>query len=101
MSQSEVKRYDKEYIVLSGSVQSALDALVIIKTQCMHGWEESGKGYLNMTSQLMNQNVGHQHPKRVQAIKDQAEKLCFVTPGVACESRSFLGKAPARLPRGT
>ena len=100
MSPSDIKRYDKEYVVHSWSVQSALDPLVITRTQGVNMWDENGKRYLDMTSQLMNQNIGHQHPKVVQAIKDQAEKLCFVAPGVACEARSFLGKALAEVTPG-
>jgi taurine--2-oxoglutarate transaminase len=100
MNLSDIKRYDKEYVVHSWSVQSALDPLVITRTQGVNMWDENGKRYLDMTSQLMNQNIGHQHPKVVQAIKDQAEKLCFVAPGVACEARSFLGKALAEVTPG-
>jgi taurine---2-oxoglutarate transaminase len=100
MSQSETKKYDKEYVVHSWSVQSSLDPLVITKTKGVHLWDENGKRYIDMTSQLMNQNIGHQHPKVVQAIKDQADKLCFVAPGVAYESRSFLGRALAEVTPG-
>ena len=100
MSQSETKKYDKEYIVHSWSVQSALDPLVITKTKGVHMWDENGKRYIDMTSQLMNQNIGHQHPQVIQAIKDQADKLCFVAPGVAYESRSLLGKALAEVTPG-
>jgi taurine--2-oxoglutarate transaminase len=100
MSQSEVKKYDKEFVVHSWSVQSALDPIVITRTKGVEMWDESGKRYIDMTSQLMNQNIGHQHPKVVQAIKDQAEKVCFVAPGVAYETRSFLGKALAEVTPG-
>jgi len=100
MSQSDVKRYDREYVVHSWSVQSTLDPIVITKTLGVNIWDENGKRYIDMTSQLMNQNIGHQHPRVVQAIKDQAEKLCFVAPGVAYESRSFLGKALAEVTPG-
>lgn len=100
MSQSDTKKYDKEYIVHSWSVQSALDPLVITRTKGVYMWDENGKRYIDMTSQLMNQNIGHQHPKVIQAIKDQADKLCFVAPGVAYESRSFLGRALAEVTPG-
>lgn len=100
MSQSETKKYDKEYVVHSWSVQSALDPLVITRTKGVYMWDENGKRYIDMTSQLMNQNIGHQHPKVIQAIKDQADKLCFVAPGVAYESRSFLGRALAEVTPG-
>jgi len=100
MKQSDVKKYDREYVVHSWSVQSALDPIVITKTKGVEMWDENGKRYIDMTSQLMNQNIGHQHPKVVQAIKDQAEKVCFVAPGVAYETRSFLGKALAEVTPG-
>jgi len=100
MSQSEVKKYDKEFVVHSWSVQSALDPIVIAKTKGVEMWDENGKRYIDMTSQHMNQNIGHQHPKVVQAIKEQAEKVCFVAPGVAYETRSFLGKALAEVTPG-
>jgi taurine--2-oxoglutarate transaminase len=100
MKQSDVKKYDREYVVHSWSVQSALDPIVITKTKGVEMWDENGKRYIDLTSQLMNQNIGHQHPKVVQAIKDQAEKVCFVAPGLAYETRSFLGKALAEVTPG-
>ncbi len=100
MIQSDIKKYDREFVVHSWSVQSALDPIVITRTQGVHLWDENGKRYIDMTSQLMNQNIGHQHPKVVQAIKDQADKVCFIAPGVAYETRSFLGKALAEVTPG-
>jgi taurine--2-oxoglutarate transaminase len=100
MNVSEIKRYDREYVVHSWSVQSALDPIVITRTQGVYMWDENGKRYLDMTSQLMNQNIGHQHPKVVEAIQRQAGKLCFVAPGVAYETRSLLGKALAEVTPG-
>ncbi len=100
MSLSEIKGYDREYVVHSWSVQSALDPIVIVRTQGVYMWDENGKRYLDMTSQVMNQNIGHQHPKVVKAIQRQADKVCYVAPGVAYETRSLLGKALAQVTPG-
>ena len=100
MGQSEVKKYDHEYVMHSWSVQTALDPLVITRTQGVHMWDENGKRYIDMTSQLMNQNIGHQHPKVVEAIKKQAEKLCFVAPGWPMNHGPYLGKALAEVTPG-
>ena len=89
MNMSDIKRLDREHVIHLWSVQAAVDPLVITKTHGVYMWDENGKCYLDMFSQQVNHNIGHQHPKVVQAIKDQAEKLCFVAPGVAYESRSF------------
>lgn len=100
MNMSDVKRLDREHIIHSWSVQAAVDPLVITKTQGVYMWDENGKRYLDMFSQQVNHNIGHQHPKVVEAIKRQAEKVCYVAPGLAYESRSFLGRALAEITPG-
>jgi taurine---2-oxoglutarate transaminase len=100
MNMSDIKRLDREHVIHSWSVQAAVDPLVITKTQGVYMWDENGKRYLDMFSQQVNHNIGHQHPKVVEAIKRQAEKVCFVAPGFAYESRSFLGKALAEITPG-
>lgn len=51
-------------------------------------WDTDGKRYLDFQSQLVNANMGHQHPKIVQAIKDQADKLCYIGPAMGSDVRS-------------
>ena len=53
-------------------------------------WDNTGKRYLDFQSQLVNLNMGHQHPKIVQAIKDQADKLCYIGPAMGSDVRSEL-----------
>ena len=53
-------------------------------------WDSDGKRYLDFQSQLVNLNLGHQHPKLVQAIKDQADKLCYIGPAMGSDVRSEL-----------
>ena len=55
-------------------------------------WDESGTTWIDFTSQLVNMNLGHQHPKMIQAIKDQAERLCMVAPSFANAQRSEAGR---------
>jgi taurine--2-oxoglutarate transaminase len=42
--------------------------------------DEDGNTYLDFSSQLVNVNIGHQHPKVVAAIKDQAQLLATIAP---------------------
>lgn len=83
---------DRKHVLHSWSVQTKLDPLVIDKAEGVYFWTADGKKYLDLASQLVNQNIGHQHPKVVKAIMDQAAKYCFVAPGVASEPRSTLAK---------
>ena len=38
-------------------------------------WDFDGNRYLDFSSQLMNANLGHQHPKLVAAIQEAAGRL--------------------------
>ena len=49
-------------------------------------------GLLDFSSQMVNTNIGHQHPKVVAAIAEQAQKLCTIAPSHAT--------TPDRRPRG-
>lgn len=53
-------------------------------------WDSDGKRYLDFQSQLVNLNLGHQHPKIVAAIKDQADRLCYIGPAMGSDVRSEL-----------
>lgn len=98
--------YDREYVMHSWSVQSKRNPLVVNKAEGVYFWGTSYPGgeerkYLDMASQLVNSNIGHQHPKVVAAIKEQADKLCFAAPSFANEKRSELAKLLSEVaPKG-
>lgn len=83
---------DRKHVLHSWSVQTKLNPMVVEKAEGVYFWNDEGKKFLDMASQLVNSNIGHQHPKVVKAIQDQAAKLCFVAPGIAVEPRSTLAK---------
>ena len=49
--------------------------------------DADGRRYLDFSSQLVFANLGHQHPRIVAAIKEQADRLCTVAPGHASDIR--------------
>src|SRR5207253_8999264 len=65
-----------------------------------HFWVYDAKRYLDFASQLVNVSIGHQHPKVVAAIKEQAEKLCTIGPPMANEPRSTLARLLAEVTPG-
>ena len=90
----------KEYVLYSWSVQSAINPIAVAGAEGRHFWDYDGKRYLDFASQLVNVNIGHQHPKIIQAIKEQADKLCTIGPPMANESRSRLGRMLAEVTPG-
>ncbi len=96
----ELVDLNRRYTFFSWSVQSAVKPLAVVKARGCYFWDADGKRYLDFSSQLMNVNTGHQHPKVVAAIKDQAERLCYTYPGMATQPRGELGKLLAEVTPG-
>ena len=51
-----------------------------------------GRSILDMSSLAECSNLGHQHPRVIEAIKRQADRLCFVTSSWGAESRARLAE---------
>lgn len=79
---------DRSHVFHSWSAQSQINPVVITAASGSRFWTEDGRSYLDFTSQLVNMNIGHQHPRLVEAIKEQADRLCTVAPSFANDMRS-------------
>ncbi|MGQ9832886.1 MAG: aminotransferase class III-fold pyridoxal phosphate-dependent enzyme, partial [Candidatus Villigracilaceae bacterium] len=97
----EIVQMSKEYTFFSWSVQGQVNPIPVEKAEGIYFWDTDGKRYIDFSSQLMNTNIGHQHPKVVKAIQDQAAQLCFVHPGNTTEVRARLGKKLAEVTPGS
>jgi taurine--2-oxoglutarate transaminase len=91
---------NREYTFFSWSVQGQVNPIPVERADGIYFWDVDGKRYIDFSSQLMNTNIGHQHPKVVKAIQEQAAKICFVHPGNATEARGLLGKKLAEVTPG-
>jgi taurine---2-oxoglutarate transaminase len=90
----------KEFVLYSWSVQNAISPIAVAGAEGRHFWDYEGNRYLDFASQLVNVSIGHQHPRVVEAIKEQAERLCTIGPPMASESRSTLGRLLAEVTPG-
>jgi taurine--2-oxoglutarate transaminase len=79
---------DRAHVFHSWSAQDSLDPMVITRALGSHVWDDTGKRYLDLSSQLVNTNIGHQHPRVVAAIQKQAAALCTIAPQYANDARS-------------
>jgi len=100
LTAKEIVQLSKEYTFFSWAIQSQVDPIPVVKADGVYFWDADGKRYLDFSSQLMNANIGSQHPKVVKAIQDQAAELCFVHPGNATGPRGLLGKKLAEITPG-
>ena len=91
---------DRDYLIHSWSVQSAISPLPVAGAEGRHFWDYDGNRYLDFASQLVNVSIGHQHPKVVAAIKEQADRLCTIGPPMAVDVRSELARLMAEVTPG-
>jgi taurine--2-oxoglutarate transaminase len=85
---SRTYELDRKHVFHSWSAQAQIKPMTITASQGSYVWDGDGNKLLDFSSQLVFTNIGHQHPKVVAAIAEQAAKLCTVAPQHANEARS-------------
>jgi taurine--2-oxoglutarate transaminase len=87
---------DREHVFHSWSAQAGRDPLVVTKAEGSYVWDRDGNRLLDFTSQLVFTNLGHQHPRVVRAIQEQAATLCTVAPAHVNGARSEAARLIAK-----
>ncbi len=64
----------------SWSAQATLNPLMVKDANGVYVTSEDGTTFLDFSSQLVNTNIGHQHPRVVAAIREQASQLATIAP---------------------
>ena len=92
MSAESIKYNHCTYNLQSWSKQKGLNPIPIEKADGIYMWDFDGNRYTDMSSQLVNLNVGHGNRAIIDAIKEQAEKYCYFSPAYGSEPRGELAK---------
>jgi len=79
-------------VLHSWCVQADWDAPTIVGGEGARFWDESGNTYLDMSSLAECMNLGHQHPRLIRAIQEQAKTLCFVNSSWGSTPRAQLAE---------
>lgn len=90
-----------EYTIFSWSKQAGLNPLNIKGAKGIFIYDRSGKRYFDFSSQLMNMNIGHGHPRVKEAVIKQMDEVSFVHPGMITRARGELGKKLAEITPGS
>ena len=88
---------DRAHVFHSWSAQALINPVVIAGAEGSWMWDDDGKRYLDFSSQLINVNIGHQHPKLVAAIQEAAGRLCTIAPIHANADRSEAARLIAEI----
>lgn len=79
---------DRAHVFHSWSAQAKVDPMVVAGASGSWVWDGAGRRYLDFSSQLVFTNIGHQHPRVVEAVAEQARTLCTIAPQHATAARS-------------
>jgi len=89
---SNIKDTSLKYNLHSWSAQKKINPMVVTKAEGIYLWDDAENKYYDMSSQLVNANLGHGNKAVIQAIKDQADKIPFINPAFALDVRSEAAK---------
>jgi len=92
MNAQEIQLNQKTYVLQSWSRQKNLSPIAVEKGDGIYFYDYDGVRYSDMSSQLVNLNLGFGNEAIADAIKAQVDRFCFVGPSYAAESRSTLAK---------
>jgi taurine--2-oxoglutarate transaminase len=93
----QVRADDRAHVFHSWSAQALIDPMPVAGAEGSYFWDYDGNRYLDFSSQLVNLNIGHQHPRLVAAIQEQAAKLCTIQPAFANDKRGEAARLIAEL----
>ncbi|HOW96001.1 MAG TPA: aspartate aminotransferase family protein [Mycolicibacterium fallax] len=91
---------DRKHVFHSWSAQAQITPMTVLAAEGSYVWDGDGNRLLDFSSQLVNTNIGHQHPKVVAAIAAQAAKLCTVAPQYVNDARSEAARLVAERTPG-
>ena len=95
MDRNQIIDLHRDHVFFSWAAQSQVTHPIIAeRADGVYVWDQNGKRYLDFSSQLMNVNTGHGHPKIIADTEAQLRKLAFAYPGMGTDIKA---KAAAKL----
>jgi taurine---2-oxoglutarate transaminase len=91
---------DRAHVFHSWSAQRTITPMTVVKAEGSHVWDGQGHRLIDFSSQLVNTNIGHSHPKVVAAIQEQAAAIATINPAHVNDARSEAARLVADLAPG-
>jgi taurine--2-oxoglutarate transaminase len=88
----EVLSDDLRYNLRPWAIQKDQDPIAVSHAEGVFFWDYEGKRYFDMSSQLVNSNLGHCNKEINDAIKKQLDSFAYIAPAHAVAPRSLLAK---------
>ena len=92
MTGNEITSTLKAYNLQSWSKQRGLNPIPVKRAEGIYFWDYDGNRYSDMSAQLVNMNVGFGNKAIADAIKEQVDQFCYLSPSYGVEARAKLAK---------
>lgn len=92
MEREEMYELSKKYTLFTWTKQEGYDPICVDRAEGVYFWDKDGTRYTDLSSQLVNVNLGFHNEHVIRAIQEQAEKFCYVAPRHTFEARARLGQ---------
>ena len=100
MTSNEIVELSRKHTIFEWTKQSTVDPIAVARAQGIYFWTPEGKRFIDFNSQLMCVNIGHGDARVVEAIRQQAAVLAYVTTSMTSEARARLGAKLAEITPG-
>ena len=100
MNSEEMVRLCREHTLYTWTSGQAVDPIPVARAEGIYMYTPDGQRIIDFNSQLMCVNIGHGHPKVLEAMKKQMDELTFVYPGTATAVRARVGKLLSEITPG-
>ena len=88
----EIREMEKKYVYGTWRYENTWNPVIMESGEGCYLTDLDGKRYLDFSSQLMCSNLGHKNQAVIDAITEQANKLCYAAPGFGTVPAATLGK---------
>lgn len=99
-TKEDLDRYEVENIFHSWSFQPGAAPKRIASAKGTRFTDESGREFLDFSSCFVSHNIGHQDPRVLEALVEQAKTLCSFAPTFSTKPRALLAKMVAEITPG-
>jgi taurine--2-oxoglutarate transaminase len=99
-SKKDLDSYEVEHLFHSWSYQPAQSPLRVLTAKGVRFTTEDGRERLDFSSCFVSHNIGHQDPRVVEAICEQAKALTSFAPNFSTKPRAVLAKMVAEITPG-
>ena len=96
----DIVAVEREYVFGTWRYEYTWNPILVEDAEGCYFRDIDGRRFLDLSSQLMCSNLGHKSRKVLNALSEQADKLCYAAPSFATKPAAMLGEKLAEITPG-